>query len=147
MKALLPILLLGLGSCTAPAESWQAVTSAPPLAQQKKELVQVTGSAVSFDILTYTSVTCAGYDKQFSAASPILITDKGKLLRISSRLAGLQQDPNGYGIDVRAKVILAYHDQSHDTLCLGNFTSYYRGTTVVADTVLNQLLGIKRYSQ
>jgi hypothetical protein len=144
MKSLLLVLLLGLGSCTAPAESSQAVTSAPPLAQQKKELVQVTGSAVSFDILTFTSITCAGYDKQFSDASPILITEKGKLLRISNRLAGLQQDPNGSEVDVRAKVILAYNDQSHDTLCLGTFTSYYRSSTVVADTVLNQLLGIKR---
>ena len=142
MKSLLLIPIFGLGSCTSPSESSQEVNSVPPLAQKKKELVQVTGSAVSFNISTFVSITCAGYDKQFSDASPILITDKAKLLSISKRLEGLQQDLNGYGVDVRAKAILAYNDQSHDTLCLGNFTSHYRGRTVVADTVLNQLLGI-----
>lgn len=109
----------------------------------KRELVQVKGSAADFGILSFVAISCAGYEGQFSDAAPFLITDKVKLTAISNRLASLQPDKRGFGLDVRAKAILLYNDQTSDTLCMGKFNSYYGGRIVSTDQKLYQLLGVK----
>jgi hypothetical protein len=140
MKSLFLTLLVCLGGCTTPSQTTEMVMSGAPLAQ--KELVEVRGSAVSFGISSFISISCVGFEKQFSDASPILITDTATLHQINTRLKGLHEDPNMSGVNIRAKVVLTYQDQSRDTLCLGKFTSYYRHRVVAEDTVLNHLLGV-----
>jgi hypothetical protein len=140
MKYLSAVCLLCLAACTTPSELSPATDLSTPSSQ--RELLEVKGSAVSFGIETFSWVSCTQYDQQFLKATPLLITDKVRLARISQRLQGLRPAPNGYGIDVRAKVVLRYNDQSCDTLCLGNFTSHYQGRLVVADTMLLSLLSI-----
>jgi hypothetical protein len=65
------------------------------------------------------------------------------LTRISQRLERLQAAQPGHEVNIRAKAVLLYNNRSCDTICLGKFTSYYRGRIVETDTLLLHLLGIK----
>lgn len=133
--------LLCLVACNSP--STDAPTGAgSPSVQPHTELQQVTGSFVHFGITTYGRTDCGRYEQQFSEATPFAITDQDVLRQIRQHLDALQADTLGQHTNVRAKAILRYSDHRQDTLCMGKFTSDYRGRTVRADTVLYALLGV-----
>jgi hypothetical protein len=106
MKLLLPaaLLLIGLAGCNGCPEPVQlADKSASP---SQRELVRVQGSAVNFNILTFRAISCSAYGRQFARATPIDITDRVTLTRISQRLKRLQTSSPGHRINIRAKAIL-----------------------------------------
>ncbi|QNP51732.1 hypothetical protein [Hymenobacter qilianensis] len=107
-----------------------------------KELTRVEGSSVSFDIRSFIAIPCAGYEKQFPSARPFSIIDKEKLTAIDKYLRSLQPHTQNNEVDIRAKAILFYNNQTSDTLCIGKFNSYYKGEAVQVDKELISLLGI-----
>jgi hypothetical protein len=88
------------------------------------------------------SIRCSAYERQFDHKNPFVINDSAKLRAITHRLAALPADTMGSEMDTRAKAVLFYSNQTQDTLCMGQFTCFYRGQSLRADTVLYQLLGV-----
>lgn len=135
------IILLSLSACNSGNSDSRTLARTRPPAL-KRELRRVTGSFVSFNISTFMAIRCSAYERQFGHENPFVITDSAKLRAITHRLAALPADTMGLGMDTRAKAVLFYSNQTQDTLCMGQFTCFYRGQSLRADTVLYQLLGV-----
>ena len=140
MKHFIALSLSCVVACTPTAEPAQK--GSPKPFPPQRELVGVQAFISDFSIESFRDISCEAYGKEFGWTRRQDVTDRKVLGQISQRLQQLQAAPAGYHIDVRAKAILRYSDQSRDTLCLGNFFNDYRGQLVQADTVLSQLLGI-----
>lgn len=124
--------------------SEKTVPERAPQVIQQRQLQQVKGTFVSLGILTFMGISCSAYERQFSKATPFLVQDTARLQAITRRLAVLQLDTTRLEVDARAKAVLFYNDRTQDTLCIGQFISVYRGRNFIADTLLYQLLGVRR---
>ncbi|NVO32848.1 hypothetical protein [Hymenobacter lapidiphilus] len=142
LPTLLVLGLAGLSSCSSPNSEKKVPERVRPITRQR-QLVQVKGTFVSFGIQTFMRISCSAFEKQFSKARPFTIQDTARLQAIARRLAALQPDTAHLGVDARAKAVLFYSDRTHDTLCMDQFISVYRGRNLMADTLLYQLLGVR----
>ena len=135
------VIVLGLLACsTGNSESTVLIHTRPSAPQ--RELRKIIGSYVDFDIETYSGISCTDYEQQFGLENLILIDNPAKLRAITRRLATRQPDTIGLTVDVRAKAVLFYSDQTQETLCMDRYTSFYRGQSFKSDSVLYQLLGV-----
>ena len=142
LSSLLVLGLAGLPSCSSPSSEKTVPERAPQVTRQR-QLQQITGTFVSFNISTFAGISCSAYERQFSNATPFVIQDTARLQAITRRLAALKPDTAHLEVDARAKAVLFYNDRTRDTLCLGQFITVYRGQNFRDDTLLYQLLGVR----
>jgi hypothetical protein len=107
------------------------------------EIEKIEIYKVDFDRTSIVRVDCNDFQSFFKKlVKNSVVKSKKELLILKNYLNELEEDPDGYLPDVRAKIIIHYTNETKDTLCLSDLGIIFNGKSMIVHDDLKNFVEV-----